>query len=380
LEKPFPVHLKQGDKVWQKVVFTAESELLPAPESNSKAIEIIALEKKSQLVQIGIAASTELDTLTPEMIDALQALHLHHYRIEVQPSSPDWKVKFKLDCDTAAKLKLPLEIALHISDPHDLELLYEVLEEFKPVIRHIILLRIDHAATDDLLIQEVRAMKKRLPDTAVGAGTDYNYRELNCNRFDAGNVDFISYSIDPQEHATDDLTIVENISAQADTVQSARDLYGESKAIHISSLTLRKRFNPAATVSEERLLPNDQKADPRQETKFASAFTLGSIKTLSQANANAVTLYQTVGKQGILSAAAEAYPVYTLLHEIQQSGATTVIHTVSSKPLDCDALLLHNGEVYTLLLANYTPLTQRVVFRRDEYTLEPYEVRKADIQ
>lgn len=375
LDKPFPVLLKAGEKVHQKVVFKAESELLEIPAVASKQIEIVALEKKSALPAIGIAASTEMQFLSGEMIAALSSLQLSHYRIEVQPSELEWKQKFALANENAVALNLPLEIALHISDPKDLDNFYTAVKELNVTVKHIILLSVDKPATDQSLIKKVDGLRKVFPSAKIGAGTDHNYRELNCNLFDGRTLDFISYSIDPQEHATDDLTIIENIATQEYSVESARNLYGENKPIHVSSLTLKKRFNPAATVSKDKILSNEEKADPRQQTIFAAAFTLGSIKTLSQVSANSVTFYQTVGSQGILSVTGEKYPVYDILAEILSDPTAQVVHTVSSRPLHCDALLLKANDAYKILLVNYTTTSQQVVFRKDEYVLKPHEIR-----
>ena len=375
LDKPFPVLLKAGEKVYQKVVFKAESELLEIPGVANKQIEIVALEKRSALPAIGIAASTEVQFLSPQMTAALSSLQLSHYRIEVQPSELEWKQKFALATENAAALKLTLEIALHISDPKELDNFYIAAKELDLTVKHILLLSVDKPATDQSLIKKVDSLRKVFPSAKIGAGTDHNYRELNCNLFDGRTLDFISYSIDPQEHATDDLTIIENIATQQYSIESARHLYGGNKPIHISSLTLKKRFNPAATVSKDRILSNEEKADPRQQTIFAAAFTLGSIKTLSQASATSVTFYQTVGAQGILSVTGEKYPVYNILAEILSDPTTEVVHTVSSRPLHCDALLLQANNVYKILIVNYTGTSQQVVFRKDEYVLKPYEIR-----
>ena len=374
LDKPFPVQLKQGDQVHQKVIFKPESELFPTFLQGDRPIEISALENSSQLPQIGLAASTETNTLSIEATQSLVALKLNHYRIEVQPSLPGWLEKFKTDYNNAKILKLPLEIALHINDVQELKNFCTVLTPHKSDIVRIILLSVDHPATHQALIDETEHLKKYFPTAKIGAGTDYNFRELNCNQFDASSLDFISYSIDPQEHAIDDLTIIENIAAQGDTVRSARDIYGESKAVHISSLTLKKRFNPAATVIQDKVLSAEQRSDPRQKTPFAAAFTLGSIKTLAQENANSITLYQTVGNQGILSAAGEKYPVYNVLSEILTGGAQYK-YTTSSQPLQVESLLLQKGLTFKLILANYTATTKQVIFRKELYTLQPHELR-----
>ena len=374
LEKPFPVLLKAGEKVHQKVILKPEVALPTFPKKQNKSIDIVADDKVAALPAIGIAASTETDTLNEEAVQLIRDLNLSHYRIDVQPSDKNWFEKFALDSDQAKALNLPLEIALHISGPGDFEKFFKTWNETKPPVKQIILLNSNVPATGQDVISQAPSFKKLFPETLIGAGTDYNYRELNVHQFNGDLLDFISYSIDPQEHATDDLTIIENIATQSDSVKSARNIYGESKAIHISSLTLRKRFNPAATVASDKFLSNELKADPRQQTQFAAAFTLGSIKRLSFAEANSVTSYQTVGNQGIISASGKKYPVYDVLKEITEAGSH-VIHTESSNPLICDALLVFNGQSYKLILVNFTGAQQRVVFKEQEYLLGPYEIK-----
>ncbi len=378
LEIPFPVELKAGDKVHQKVIFQADSEILPIPKNTDDSIEIVALAKKSKLPAIGIAASTETDVLSEDNLQALSALNLNHYRIEVQPSLSSWVHRFTLDCKNAEKLKLPLEIALHVKSPAEIRDFCQAYKQLKPAIQRIILLSVDRAATEQSIIDEAESLKNLLSLVKIGAGTDYNFRELNCNPFHAELLDFISYSIDPQEHATDDLTIMENIQAQGDAVDSAKNMY-RSKAIHISSLTLRKRFNPAAKTANDKILTNERKADPRQQTKFGAAFTLGSIKALSVSDARSVTLYQSVGSQGILSEAGNKYPVYEVLKEILTSNVPHVVHTESSQPHLCDALLLNDNQSFKLILANYSSTLQRVIFRKDAYTLNPLEIRVVNL-
>jgi hypothetical protein len=57
-------------------------------------------------------------------------------------------------------------------------------------------------------------LKTALPKIQIGAGSNYNFNEINKNRFQPEALDFVSFSMDPQEHASDDLTILENTEAQ----------------------------------------------------------------------------------------------------------------------------------------------------------------------
>ena len=374
LEIPFPVLLKAGVRVQQKVTFKPDVPLPVIPEQDT-SIHIVALKELSSLPNIGIAASTEIESLSPECISTLRELNLHHYRIEVKPSEKWWIDKFNTDCALAAALDLPLEIALHIEDVGELKSFQETCNKFSPAIKHILLLSAGAPVTVQSLVDQAELLKAAFPSVIIGAGTDYNYRELNVNRFNSGSLNFISYSIDPQEHATDDLTIIENIGGQAETVRSARELYPAITRVHVSSLTLRKRFNPAASTLTDKILPNEKKADPRQRTEFAAAFTLGSIKSLATARANSVTLYQTAGNQGVISTEGEKYPVFEVLQQILLNTNRKLRHTESSDPASADALLFTDGESAQLFLVNYTPRGQLVTFEKNKYALAPYEIR-----
>jgi D-apionolactonase len=379
LSIPFPVCLKAGEKVHQKVTFKADEDL-PEVSDEEKAIEITVLDGVSLLPHIGIAASTESESLSQECMKAIRDLNLHHYRIEVKPGEKNWLEKFRNDCNIADAINLPVEIALHISDESELARFKEMSLAIKHNIAHIILLSVDKPATTQALVDKAASLKKTFPSALIGAGTDYNYRELNVHRFDSGTLDFISYSIDPQEHATDDLTIIENIGGQYETVRSARALYPGSRRFHVSSLTLRKRFNPAATVTADRNLLNDKKADPRQVTEFTAVFTLGSIKSLSIANANSVTFFQTAGRQGVISLAGDKYPVYHLLRQILSMSNYKVRHTLSSDPVNADALLLTHGESARLIMFNYTSAGLLIDFASKKYVLGPFEIRTVEIK
>lgn len=374
LEIPFPVLLKSGDSVHQKVTFKPEKEL-PSISQDDKPIEIIALDEMSDLPNIGIAASTESDTLSQGCISALRDLKLHHYRIDVRPSEKNWIDKFRTDCEVAKMLDIPLEIGLHVRDTGELENFLDVGAEVGKYVKNILLLSADGVATAQALIDHTASLKTSFPSALIGAGTDYNYRELNVNHFNSDDLDFVSFSIDPQEHATDDLTIIENIAGQAETVRSARELYPAIKRVHVSSLTLRKRFNPAATLTSDRILSNEKKADARQPTEFAAAFTLGSIKSLATANGSSVTLYQTAGNQGVMSLTGETYPIYHVLRQILLLNNYKVRHTSSSDPVTADALLLTNGKKAQLIMVNYTSSGQLMAFGNDKYVLGPYEIK-----
>jgi D-apionolactonase len=62
------------------------------------------------------------------------------------------------------------------------------------------------------------------PDAPIGAGTNLWFTEINRSLSPAEEADLLCYALSPQVHASDDLTLVENLEAQAATVQNARRL------------------------------------------------------------------------------------------------------------------------------------------------------------
>jgi len=206
----------------------------------------------------------------------------------------------------------------------------------------------------------------------MGVGTNYNFNEINKHRLQASAADFLSFSIDPQEHAFDDLTILENIEAQQHLVRSARAIYGSEMAVHISPITLRKRFNPYATNPADRFIDEKLKADPRQKDVFTALWTFGSLCSLSRGEAKEVTLYQTIGNQGVMSVDGEPYPVYDILKNLAVYQGKSIKVFESG---DAHAVQGMWVDSRVLALANFTNEEQRVITDNHEYLLNPLEIR-----
>ena len=373
LDKPFPVQLKKGDTVFQRITFSPESPLVN--HNNSRQfIDIAETGNKIPLPSIGICASTETDQLTSKAIDAIRKLSLSHYRIEVSPSEEKWVSRFKIDCENAIRLNLPLEIALSLTSDfiNELHQFIVAVDNFDVWIKKIILLSRDSLTTDQQLIHHAPTIKSKWPDIKIGAGTDYNFTELNRNQFNAEPLDFISFSIDPQEHATDDRTLIENMEGQREVVESAHQMYPK-KSVHVSPLTFRRRFNPYATDPKARILTPEERTDRRQKVQFGSLFTIGSIKAMSEAQVDAITLFQTVGNQGILSIEGNPYPMYTLLQEILDKPYY-LLGTKSSSPFKAEALFLEWQQDKKLILINYTNENQTLHVNNIVVELFPWEV------
>jgi len=157
-------------------------------------------------------------------------------------------------------------------------------------------------STPDGLIDELLIpLRIAFPDTLIGAGTNANFAQLNRARPKPNLLDYLMFSIHPQEHAFDNASLVENLMAQKYAVESAQQFSG-GKGIRVSPVTMQRRFNanidnfePSATGSD---CPSQ--IDNRLMSLFGASWTLGSVKYLGESEADSLTYYETVGERGLI--------------------------------------------------------------------------------
>lgn len=373
LDKPFPVELRRGEKVFQRITFKPLVRLT-APSPSMPYISLRETGTRSVMPFFGISASTEISDINGSAAAMIRSLNLHHYRVDVRPGDDHWVADFSRECVTAFQLNLPLEVVLHLTDNYrmEMEAFVALCLQNRVKVRKVLLLQVGHLVTPDALIVEASQIRAAFPDVQVGGGTNYNFTEINRHRFSARDLDYISFSIDPQEHAFDDLTIMENIESQEHLVRSAKAIYGEEKPIHVSPITLRKRFNPYATNAADRVIAESLKADPRQKEVFAALWTFGSLCSLCRGGASAVTFYQTIGNQGILSTNGDPYPVYDALKALSPYQGRNVWNIESSDPLSVQAIMLDDK---FLGLANLTHNEQTVRFGDHKFSVGPRRIQ-----
>jgi hypothetical protein len=175
-------------------------------------------------------------------------------------------------------------------------------------------------------------------------------------------------------HAFDDGSLVENLSAQADTVTTALS-FRDGLEVIVSPVTLRPRFNPDAEDAEpapaDELLPQ---VDPRQPTLLCAAWTVGSLRNLIQAGAASITYYETTGWRGVVetergspmparfrSSPGTVFPVYHVLSDVCELRGARILPTRSSEPLSAEAIAFERGNTIVILVSSLVPKPQEVL-------------------
>jgi hypothetical protein len=333
LEKPFPVEVPKGAKIRQAVIVDVGG---ASPESRqrktfavrSKAVEItLAAGDVQPVPQIGLGLSG--------VAPALGRLKPAHLRVDLEQA-------------LQAPAGLPLEVAVHLTGDGaaQMDQAAALLSKKARVVRWLIY----HKEEKSTSAKWLRFVKTGVKGAPVGGGTNAYFAELNRGRPEpVGDFDFLCYSVNPQVHAFDNASLVENLAAQADSVVSAKQFAG-GKPIVVTPVTLLPRFNPNATEA----VTGPPPADPRQGSLFGAGWTLGSLKYLAEGGAGSVTYYETLGPRGVMETEG-VYPLYHVLADVLDFAGGDVRRSKSSVPLAVESLVLRKANRYRVMVANLTP-------------------------
>jgi D-apionolactonase len=375
LELPFPVRVMKGERFSQRITLTLTG-CVPEPSSisYSESPEIdLFVEAKTprKLPRIGLGVASDGRALTELELARLRALGLSHLRVDLRISQDDFEAKLERAAAETLALDAQLEAALFLSDmaPAELRRLLAGVRRVRPRIASWLIF---HEAEKVTSARWVRLAHETLrqydPDVPVGAGTNLWFTEINRSLPASEEADLLCYAVSPQVHASDDLTLVENLEAQEATVRKALHL-SSGKPLAITPVTLKPRFSAGATWPEIHQEPDElpPQVDVRQTSLFAAVWTLGSIKYLAESGVSSITYYETSGWRGVMeyetgsplpdkfpSFPGAVFPLWHILAEVGEFANGEVLHTPSSNALKVIALTLRNASRARTLIANLT--------------------------
>jgi D-apionolactonase len=355
--------IELGGRIRQKVSFQVEGLAPPAPPGRRVQRRTLYIRGKLDVVvpPLGLGSASHGVPPTAAQTALLRALGPSHVRVDVRPGRVE---RLERGLAEAESIGAGLELALFVNGDRSMvdEVVATLSASSVPLARTLVFA--DGAETTPL--EYVQYVRDRLGGSPVGGGTNVYFNELNRNRPDPEQLDVVAYSINPQVHAFDELSLVEGLAAQYETVRSARAFLG-STPIAVTPITLRPRFNAVATVEESVAdggLP--PQVDPRQMSQFAAAWTLGSLKYLAGAGASSLTYFETTGWGGVIERAdveyteafpslpGDPFPLYHVLRDLCRHRGVPIIDCRSSDPLATVGLALGTSAGVVLLAANLT--------------------------
>ena len=391
---PFPVEVTPDDAVLQGCTVAVDIEDIE-PTTAPVEVEVCLLPDSTLHVLPG--RGLQLPDDEPPWSDRtralLRSLSLSHLRIDMR-ADEDAAEHIRQGAAGARAIGAALVVALFVDDPDSLSAIAAATAD----VEVDCWLVFDAQAKVSGPGLATAARTAFGPTARIGGGTNLYFTELNREPPTTDGLDVVAFSMNPQVHATDNATIVQNVVTQQVVASEARRLAGNA-ALYVGPVTLRPRFNPNATqpdldVSNTRLPAN---VDARQCSLLGANWTIGSLKYLAEAGTVAsVTYYETTGWRGVIerdsgsvgpdefaSIPGEPFPILAAFESLV--GFDSVRTCESNLPQTVDALLLENAVGgQRLIVVSFTdvPTPVRLVGFTDApttITLEPYGMQILDL-
>ena len=307
---------------------------------------------------------------------ALRTIAPAHLRADVRLSAAAAPADLEAAAGQARELGCGLELAIFLPAADDaaavaaaLARLRAGLTAARPPLARVLAFSDGEESSSALTVTAVQEAlaEAGLADVAVIAGTNIYFNELNRHRIPPGPADGLAWSVNPQIHAFDDMSLMENLQAQPATIATAR-LFAPGTALYVTPITLRPRFNAVAVTDTEFAdggLP--WQVDVRQPALFGAAWTLGSVAALAGAGADGLTYYDTVGPAGVIESPAGSpspaeffsrpdtpYPLAVVLADCCSLTGGRVREVIGVDPARLAVIAVSDGGATTVLLANLT--------------------------
>jgi hypothetical protein len=396
LRLQYPVKIEHGTKVSQSVALQIEgastAQVLPCKAVREQPLQFVIGDSVVRtLPPLGLGMASHNQPLTERELQRLRALHLSHLRVDLPLANSEYSHTLKRASDEAQALGVNLEVALFLTDNAYAELydLLAQLHELKPPLGSWLVFHTSEKSTSEKWVELARERLQVYDATVpIGAGTNAYFTELNRGRPPVQVLDFISYSVNPQVHAFDNASLVETLETLPATVQSARQ-FCDNLPICISPITLKPRFNVAATGPESEPAPGELPApvDARQMSLSGAAWTLGAIARLAHSEAAQLTFYETTGWRGVMetergaastnfpSLPGTVFPLYHVLVDVGEFAGAQVLASTHSDALKLEGLVLRKEGQTCVLLANLSATDQEI---KVQNILGPIEMRVLD--
>ena len=341
-----PVQLQPGDQIRQVVQLAISPSQSPVSPKRSTASPT---QHPVLLPTIGLSHAIDQPKLKADEAAQLRKMGLNYVRIALDFGRPDWSEWLTVGLSEAKRLHVQVVLAVTFTNHYQTELsqLQQAVEWLNPSISAVEVFHTNHPAIDSTMLTAVAApLKKLFSGARLGVGSAEQFTELNRNRpAPTDSFDYLVYALNPQVHAVDDQTLIENIAAQADTVQTARSFAGDTP-IHVGPITLRPRHYT--------------EADHRQPSLLTAGWLVGSLASLTLAGASSLTYFETKGPKGVIEGIdpetnqGQVFPVGLVLMAMADWQGAECITEETYNSLTVSTLSLRKEHAKLLLVANHT--------------------------
>lgn len=215
------------------------------------------------------------------------------------------------------------------------------------------------------LYDEVRL---QFPDMPLGGGMLSFFPELNRHRPPEGHFDFVSHASNTITHASDDISVTENLEALPYIIKTCRS-FAQNEPYHVGPSSIAMRFNPYGSKTMDN--PSNARIamarmDPRQRGLINSAWTTGYASHMIRGGIDCINLHAPTGEFGIFNhremwqrpgfddTAKEVYPVYSVVAGLIMAAGKPQLNTHSTMSREVEAFGYEDNGKHVVWIANLT--------------------------
>jgi len=376
LEKGFPFYAISGQVIDQEIRLTI---------TNSQKSLSSSIPKSPPKIRQGILPAIGflmLEIPTDAQLLNLKQLKPNHLRINLLSSSPDFEfltLALGVANEVGAKLEIGLFLNSQIQQNELTQLLVPLVQNSQHIVRILVLTeKTGYSAFQGASAPGLSAMVKKLvpKEIEIFSGTDQFFSDINREMPNYSEIDGLVFALNPQVHASDDLSVMQNASPIEDIAAYIRRKY-DDPLISLSTVDLIGAGGPFPNGLAPRngLAPYE---DLRQQNSFGAAWTLAMIAHATVAKIHAITFYEIAGNRGVMDLAGKPFPVFVLLREIARLAESgfKLTGVQGSSDQDSIAMKFSGGVRNVYLVANLCD-SKKSLTNWGEFvmSLEPYEVR-----
>jgi hypothetical protein len=381
LRIPYPVEVDPSTRIAQSVTIAVSGTLPETEPADQLSVQTVTVDfsNAKPLPTIGFGAGRK-GTITPEDMSRFRALKPAHLWVSLDLGSDAWRDRLHEATDRATALITTLDLSV-VAAPGKTgwDTLVQAIQDsgspvgrvfaFPPASEPVTFPRTDLATHPETVDAARRAFQAIGSDAVIGGGARSYFTELNraMEFLPVDDLDVATYPLNPQVHASDNLSIIETLMAQGDTVRSAKQLVPGTPLV-VGPVTLAPPFNPNATGPAPETPEGELPAavDPRQLSLLGAGWTLGSIHRLADAGVDGMTFYELYGWRGLSerrqdlseraifpSEPGQLFPLYHIFAAASDFAGGSVAAVTISDPLQVEALALRKDDQARILVASF---------------------------
>ncbi len=401
LSIPFPFRVAKGETKQQTVEISYHEDrhdrVSVESADDGKSVLFFEDTQTVPMPELGVKLGADDDDGSLALVKPLGARYMQVNLDYGRKSRAEIEAHFALACRSALPL-LPvvtLRNDLEAEAAHAAKLIASSGAEVKGTL----VLSGGKMATDSAAIKAMGSLPGGTEK--LGYGTAGNFAEINRHRPPEGLAGFVGMPMTPQFHATDTMSVIENLAGMEVATQNAVRLAGRSPVL-ILPLTLRMCDNLVATDGDSDAswagLP--RAVDQRQLSLFGAAWLVAAVEHVAKGGAGAITVFNALtGWEGFResesgsrdeklfpSVPGQCFPAMVSMAWLAGVQGGVMRPFLSSDPMRAGGFVVENGNKETLFCYNLSNETLQVEcggfagsWQESVLSPEAYNEQKRDI-